>query len=164
MIHRKALLCESCDGITLTRTAIGHRQRQTHRFPCPGCRIEIVYEILVDQDNIDFQYEEPRNARWLAGAEADAAEDKHLAVITFDSELLTRREGRFSPFMTDLWLFHDYHVFERDEVLRHTLRTKLWDSLRQLLSHFETGQDAAGEAYVWTVGVLVTVVDPCGPT
>ena len=53
MIHRKALRCESCDSITLTRTAIGHRQRQTHRFPCPGCRIEIVYAVLIDQHNID---------------------------------------------------------------------------------------------------------------
>ena len=141
MIARKALRCESCDGITLTRTAIGHRQRQTHRFPCPGCRIEIVYAVLVDQDNTDFRFEEPRNARWLAGVEAAAAEDKHLAALTFDSELLTEREGSFSPFMTAMWLFHDYHAFERDEVLRHNLRTNLWDALGQLLSHFETGQD-----------------------
>ena len=141
MIVRNALRCESCDGITLTRTAIGHRPRQTHRFPCPGCGIEIVYAVLVDLDNTDFRYEEPRNGRWLTGEAADAADDEYLAVLAFDSELLTEREGFFSPFITTWDRFSDYQAFERDEVLRHALRTNLWDALRQLLSHFERRQD-----------------------
>ena len=141
MIVRNALRCESCDGITLTRTAIGHRPRQTHRFPCPGCGIEIVYAVLVDLDNTGIRYEEPRNGLWLTGEVADAAEDEHLAVLTFDSELLTEREGSFSPFITAWRHFSDYQAFERDEELRHALRTKLWDALRRLVFHFEMGQD-----------------------
>ena len=141
MIDRNALRCDSCDGITVTRTAIGHRSRQTHRFPCAGCGIEIVYVVLVDQDAVDFHYEEPRNASWLTEEEAHEADDHHLVALTFDSELLTEREGTFSPFMASWWRFHDYQAFERDEVLRHALRTKLWDALRQLLSHFESGRD-----------------------
>ena len=141
MIVRNALRCESCDGITLTRTAIGHRPRQTHRFPCPGCGIEIVYAVLLDQETTDVRYEEPRNGQWLTGVDADAADDEHLAVLTFDSELLAVREGFFSPFMAARNRFVDYQAFERDEVLRHELRTKLWDALRQLLSHFESGRD-----------------------
>ena len=141
MIVRNALRCESCDGITLTRTAIGHRPRQTHRFPCPGCGIEIVYAVLLDQETTDVRYEEPRNGQWLTGVDADAADDEHLAVLTFDSELLAVREGFFSPFMAARNRSVDYQAFERDEVLRHGLRTELWDALRQLLSHFESGRD-----------------------
>ena len=91
--------------------------------------------------NIDFRFEEPRNALWLTGVEAEAAEDKHLAVLTFDSELLAKREGAFSPYLAAWWRFEDYRAFEQDEVLRHNLRTNLWNPLRQLLSHFETGRD-----------------------
>ena len=141
MIVRNALRCESCDGITITRTAIGHRTRQTYRFPCPGCEIEIVYAVLLKQDIAEVRHEKPRNGYWLTGAEADAADDEHLAVLTFDSELLVKREGFFSPFMAAMERFCDYQAFERDEVLRHTLHTSLWDALRQLLSHFETGRD-----------------------
>ena len=129
MIVRNALRCESCDGITLTRTAIGHRPRQTHRFPCPGCGIEIVYAVLVDLDNTGIRYEEPRNGLWLTGEVADAAKDEHLAVLAFDCELLTEREGSFSPFITAWHRFSDYQAFERDEELRHALRTKLWDAV-----------------------------------
>ncbi len=141
MIDRNVLRCESCDGITLIRTAIGHRSRQTHRFPCPGCDIEIVYVVLLDQDTTEFRYERPRNGHWLTGSAADATDDEHLAVLTFDSELLAEREGVFSPFMSAMGRFYDYQAFERDEELRHTLRTTIWDPLRQLLSHFETGRD-----------------------
>lgn len=141
MIVKNALRCESCNGVTLTRTAIGHRPKQTHRFPCPGCGIEIVYAVLLDLDNTDVRYEEPRNGHWLTGVAADAAEGEYLAVLAFDSELLTEREGVFSPFMTTWRRFSDYQAFERDEVLRHALRTNLWDALRQLLSHFERDQD-----------------------
>lgn len=141
MIVKNALRCESCDGVTLTRTAMGHRPRQTHRFPCPGCGIEIVYAVLLDLDNTGFRYEEPRNGHWLTGVAADAAEGEYLAVLGFDSELLTEREGVFSPFMTTWRRFSDYQAFERDEELRHALRTDLWDALRQLLSHFERDQD-----------------------
>ena len=141
MIVRKALRCDGCDGITLTRTAIGHRPKQTHRFPCPGCGIEIVYAVLLDQEVTDGHFEEPRNGHWLDGVEADAADGEHLAVLTFDSEILTEREGFFSPFMTVLRRFCDYPAFEQDEIRRHALRTDRWDPLRQLLSYFETGQD-----------------------
>lgn len=141
MIVRNALRCDGCGGITLTRTAIGHRSKQTHRFPCPGCGIEIVYAVLLSQDISDGHFEEPRNGHWLDEAEADAADGEHLEVLTFDSELLAEREGTFSPFMTSWQRFYDYPAFEKDEVLRHTLRTKHWDHLRQLLSYFETGRD-----------------------
>lgn len=141
MINKVPLRCDSCDGITLTRTAIGHRPRQTHRFPCPGCGIEIVYALVLDQQIGDSHYEEPRNAHWLDDVQAEATVDDHLAVLTFDSELLTPRQGLFSPFMAAKDNFRDYREFERHEVLRHNLRTNLWDPLRQLLSHFETGRD-----------------------
>ena len=66
MIVRNALRCESCDGITLTRTAIGHRPRQTHRFPCPGCGIEIVYAVLVDLDNTGMLDADESPQKWLS--------------------------------------------------------------------------------------------------
>lgn len=140
MIVQNPLRCDSCDGITLTRTAIGHRSRQTHRFPCPGCGIEIVYAVLLDQDVPDFRFDRPRNGHWLTDVD-DTSNIEYLAALTFDSELLADRKGVFSPFLTAKSRFYDYGKFERDEELRHYLRTTLWDALRQLLSHFETRQD-----------------------
>ncbi len=141
MIVRKALRCEGCSGITLTRMAIGHRPKQTHKFPCPGCGIEIIYAVVLDQEVIDGYFDEPRNGHWLGRVETEAADGEHLAVLTFDSEILAEREGVFSPFTTVMRRFYDYPAFEQDEMLRHALRTNRWDSLRQLLSYFETGRD-----------------------
>ena len=82
MIVRKPLKCISCDSKIVTRTQIGHRDRQEHGFPCPECGVPISFVIDLNQKKATFKFKgEPKNGKWVSS-------DKNAAhVLTFSDEI-----------------------------------------------------------------------------
>jgi len=81
MINRRNLECITCGTITMTRTGIGHGTIQKHKFPCPGCGIEIGLVLHLDQEKAGLKYDDPTNAKW-----ADEQEEEPTHTVLFYPE------------------------------------------------------------------------------
>src|SRR6266487_1960207 len=119
MINRNPVKCNTCGAITLVRVGIGHGTRQVHIFPCPACGVPITITMNLDQEKVDFSYEDPINATW---ANTDA---KYAYSVTFHPEVLGPRSAfeadRGSPFVTTPFLFTDYGEYREHEQVREQI-------------------------------------------
>lgn len=133
MINRHVLQCVSCQSRTLTRTQIGHKERQLHAFPCGTCGVEIAFVLEIDQKNIDFHYLDPRNARWVY----DDKEPDHT--IYLSDEVLAQKglDDRMSPFIAGFALYEDFEQYRKDEGQRQSLIGPVFDYLERCSVHFE---------------------------
>ena len=136
MINRQSLQCISCKTKIVTRTAIGHGDKQVHAFPCPGCGIGISFTLYLDQGKIPFSYDpKPENAEWID------SEEGATAVLTFDAELLVPKgESRLSPFIATASLYEkleDVGTYQRDEAIRRAWKEEHWPVLKRMATHYE---------------------------
>jgi hypothetical protein len=143
MINRRTLECDACGTRTITRTAIGHGDKQTLAFPCPGCGVGIVFRMNLDQKVPSFEYEDkPDNAHWFPGKEEGAKFE-----ATFDVDLLVPREDvvyehvpggyRFSPFMQASQRFASWDAWAQDEGTRKLWLTERRPIVQRISTHFE---------------------------
>lgn len=137
MINRRTLRCISCESLTITRTGIGHGAKQIHKFPCPECSIEIGFTLNLDQEAVNFAYEEPTNATWDDAAEETAA----TPTVLFYPELMIPKglEYPLSPFLATFGHFKDLPAYQKEEALRRRIKDKIWPVLLRIYTHFENG-------------------------
>jgi hypothetical protein len=121
MINRNLLQCDGCGVRIVTRTAIGHGDRQEHSFPCPECGVDISFVLELDQKNISFRYREPTNAHWVESE--DERDVRHI--LSFDAERMVPRNlpDRITPFLATFWNIIDPEIYQREEGLRTAFRT-----------------------------------------
>lgn len=137
MINRRALVCASCSAKTVTRTAIGHGDRQEHEFACPGCGVTISFVLHIDQEAIDFSYSEPQNAKWCDSV------DGAKATLSFDAERVVPSDlpPFISPYIATFHKLSDPGQYAADEVLRQQWRDLFWPRVKRALVHFENDND-----------------------
>lgn len=100
------------------------------------CGIRISYRIDLDQQEASFEYVgDPDNGKWLP-----SEEDELAASITLDPELLSPREGFFSPFQSSWQLFEDWEAFQLDQQVRLSIERTGWPAVIRLRTHFERAQ------------------------
>src|SRR5262245_15007779 len=119
MINRNVLQCDGCGARIVTRTAIGHGDRQEHSFACPECSVEISFALELDQKNISFRYLAPTNAHWVR------SERGARYTLTFDAERMvpTDLPERMTPFLATIWNIKDLKLYRHDESRRTLFRT-----------------------------------------
>jgi DNA-directed RNA polymerase subunit RPC12/RpoP len=137
MINRRALVCISCGTKVITRTAIGHGDKQEHKFSCPKCGVEISYTLFIDQKNVDFSYSEPNNGKWVED------EEEASQVLSFDAESPVPADlpDWISPFTATIFYLKDIKAYSRDEMLRRVWLKKHWPVIKRMIVHFERGND-----------------------
>jgi len=135
MVIRSAIQCSSCDSKFITRTQVGHKDRQEHSFPCPKCGVQISYILDIDQRNVKTSFREPRNAKW------SVSEDGALETLTFSDEVLVPVDlgGMFSPFIATFGNYVDFDKYRQDEGLRQLFVTQSFHYADRCLIHFERG-------------------------
>jgi len=142
MIDRNFLVCDSCNTRIVTRTAIGHGDRQVLAFPCPECGVGITFGMTMDQKKISFSYDaKPENAHWVK------SEKGSKAVVTFDTEYLVPRELLIqpysepffqpSPFIMMSGHFGDLLEFKGHEALRRRWLTEVRPITSRVITHYE---------------------------
>src|SRR4051812_46478897 len=65
MIVRQVAECVSCESRIVTRTQIGHKDRQEHSFPCPTCGVSISFAFDLNQEKGQWKSRDPKNAKWV---------------------------------------------------------------------------------------------------
>lgn len=146
-IVRRPLECISCGTRIVTRTGIGHGNKQVHAFPCPECQIGITYSLLLNQKRITYKHApKPENARWVRTEKGARAEK------TFYPELLTPRTFSFSPFLTIPFLFTNFSQFQTHEKARSIWRTNHWPALTRLVTHYEQDNGALFDKEIVRLG------------
>lgn len=135
MINRNTLQCLSCDAKIITRTQIGHKDVQSHSFPCPNCRVHISFTLDLDRKNGRIRYRDPKNAKWVD------SEEGAIETLMFSDELPvpTPGAGAFSPFMATIWNFEDLDKYRHDEALRQEFVTSAFAYMERCSVHFERG-------------------------
>jgi hypothetical protein len=98
------------------------------------CRVNISFAIVLDQDRVEFHYEEPTNGTWVDVEEGAVAE------ITFDAELLSSRKPQFSAFMESVFKFKDLEEFQRHQAWRRWWLSHGWVILDRLFTHYENNR------------------------
>ena len=137
MIVRRVAQCISCDSKTITRTQIGHKERQEHSFICPNCGIAISYVLDLDQSKGEWKFRNPKNAKWVN------SEEGTIKTITFSDEIPipTDIPEAISPFMSpfiETWgRYEDQDRYREDETLRQIFAHKDFDYLERCRVHFE---------------------------
>ncbi len=136
MISRNTLVCDSCGAYTTVRTGIGHADHQEHRFPCPGCGVEVTYALRLNQKNVTYEYLPPTNAHWAASPDGVAS------VLTFYPGVPVPDPGEplISPFIATFHNYRDYPRFAGDEATRQFILTTAWPSLERGLVHYDSGR------------------------
>ena len=129
--------CISCDSLTITRTGIGHGTKQIHKFPCPGCGIEIGFVLNLDQEAVKFDYEKPTNASWDDAAE----ETEAIPTVLFYPELMIPKGLQYplSPFLATFGEFKDLPAYQKEEDVRRRIKERIWPALLRVYTHFENG-------------------------
>lgn len=137
MINRRALVCISCGTKVITRTAIGHGDKQEHKFSCPKCGVEIRYTLFIDHRNVEFSYSEPKNGKWVEDLEGASQ------VLSFDAEtpVPINLQDWISPFTSTIHYFKDREAYSRDETLRRAWLKKHLPVIERMIIHFERGND-----------------------
>jgi predicted RNA-binding Zn-ribbon protein involved in translation (DUF1610 family) len=132
MINRRRLECISCETRIVTRTGIGHGTVQKHKFACPKCGIEIGFVLHLDQQAVTFEYDDPKNARWIDG-------DDDGTTILFYPEVMVPKDlpYPFSPFVATFGSFKDIQDYQRAEAARRHIKDEVWPVLQRVYVHFE---------------------------
>lgn len=138
MINRNPLVCTACGVKVITRTAIGHGERQEHVFPCPGCGVEISFVLEIDQKKVNFRYRKPKNGRWVRSEKGAAY------VLLFDAESMVPHNlpDFISPFIATVGNLIDPRAYMRDESMRRHFRESQWPVIERLIVHFDNENDA----------------------
>ena len=136
MIVRRAIACDACNCVVITRTSIGLRDSQVHAYRCPECGTGITYDLLLNQNDGTGEFcEKPENGTWK---EEIGYSDHYRA---FNPELLMRQEIHqkdfVSPFIDIFPLFKDYSQFTAEEQIRIQWRKSRWPIVQRLPTHFE---------------------------
>ena len=133
MVLRGPLRCISCKSIVITRTQIGHSERQEHSFPCPKCGVTITYSIDIDQKRGKTKFRKPVNAQW------SKSERGAVATLTFSDEIPVPVDmgGMFSPFLATFWNIEDPDKYRHDETLRQMFVRQEFSYIQRCAVHFE---------------------------
>jgi hypothetical protein len=137
MINRRTIRCVSCGTLTVTRTGIGHGTKQIHKFPCPGCGVEIGFVLNLDQEAVKFDYEVPTNASW----EDATQETETTPTVLFYPELMIPKGLQYpiSPFIATSGEFKNLPEYQQEESSRRHIKEKIWPVLMRIYTHFENG-------------------------
>jgi hypothetical protein len=135
VVVRKPLQCISCETKIITRTQLGHNDKQQHSFPCPKCAVTISYIVDLDQENVKGAFRDPTNARWTD------SEDGAVSVLTFSDEIPVPDDmaGMFSPFLATFWNIENHELYRKDEGLRQAFIKELFPYAERCFVHFERG-------------------------
>ncbi|MFO0710808.1 MAG: hypothetical protein U0353_13260 [Sandaracinus sp.] len=156
----------------MTRTALGRGVQQRHSFACPTCGVGITYVMNLDQEKVDFSYEDDvTNGRWLV------AEDGSTHEAVFDPEVLGLRPNisriehplnsdggppmRMSPFMETALRFRDYERFRVEQTKRFQALQKN-SHVQRALTHFGRSNWALFAKEIATLGGSVPTAQPSG--
>jgi len=133
MVVRNPLQCVGCESVIITRTQIGHKDKQEHSFPCPRCGVTISYIVDLDQQHGKWKFRPPTNAR---GANSEVGA---IATLAFSDEIPVPIEmGRmFSPFLATIWNIRDLDSYRHDETLRQLLVSRHFQYAERCMVHFE---------------------------
>jgi predicted RNA-binding Zn-ribbon protein involved in translation (DUF1610 family) len=86
-IIRNPIQCLSCGVTIVTRTAPGYAPSQEHKFPCPGCGVEIRFTLVQEKKGkFECSFSEPINAKWVK------SEDGAVETLTFDPDRLAPKD------------------------------------------------------------------------
>jgi len=136
MINRNVLRCVSCDALTLTRTQIGHKALQQHKFPCGTCGIEISFDLELDQKRAGLKYRDPKNAVWV---DEDSVHYDHMVYLS-DEILVPQGIPEFmSPFIAGFSRYKNFELYRTDEGERQLAVNGLFDYLERCATHFQKG-------------------------
>ena len=99
-IIRNYLECSSCNSKIVVRVAPSPiSTTQTHKFPCPGCSVEISFSLVQTKKNNlpKASFKKPINAKWIKG------EHGAIKTLTFDPDRVAPSDmtKAFSPWMAD---------------------------------------------------------------
>jgi hypothetical protein len=134
MTVRNPVVCVSCDSKIITRTQIGHKDKQQHSFPCPTCGVVITYVIDLDQEKASVEFRDPENGKW--------ADDEEGAVktLTFSDEIVVPAgmPDFISPHIATFGRY-DWKAYQQDESLRQLFVRKGFQYAERCRVHFERG-------------------------
>src|SRR5215472_2791953 len=135
MIDRNVAECVSCESKIVTRTQIGHKDRQEHSFPCPTCGVTISFTIDLDQDKGELKYRDPKNAKWVD------SEEGAVKVLTFSDEIPVPVDmpDMFSPHIATWFRYEDHDTYRHDESLRQLFVRQTFEYAERCRVHFERG-------------------------
>lgn len=142
-IIRNYLKCSSCNSKTVVRVAPSPiSATQTHKFPCPGCSVEISFSLVqTRKGNLPkASFKKPTNAKWTR------TEDGAIKTLTFDPDRVAPSDltTAFSPWMAE---FHKiplraHQAFAREEGLRLSWRDREWPWIQKAIIHFNNRNKA----------------------
>jgi hypothetical protein len=140
MINRNYLHCLTCGTKAMTRTAIGHSDRQEFAFPCSGCGVEIRFAMKLDQSAPSFSYEWIKGAEWVHEPTLPDLENIHY----LDGENLIPKDmkGNFSPFIATSFLPKDPLEYLSERDIRFFASQQVWPKLKELRVHAVRKNDA----------------------
>jgi len=138
MIIRNPLQCTSCGARVITRTAPGLFPPQEHRFPCPGCGVEIRFTLKQStRKKVGFSFGRPINAKWVR------SEKGAVKTLNFDPDRIAPKDmtNLFSPFIAEStrMRFPAHRAYAREEALRRAWRGSQWPWIQRLIVHFDKG-------------------------
>lgn len=135
MVIRHTLQCTSCGSKIITRTQVGHKEKQEHSFLCPNCSVPISYVLDLDPKKGKSSFREPKNAKWV---DSDSGAIK---VLTFSDEIPvpTDLPEMFSPFIATYGYYQDHDKYRKDETLRQMFVHDHFGYAERCMVHFEHG-------------------------
>jgi hypothetical protein len=142
-IIRNYLQCSSCDSKIVVRVAPSPiSTTQTHKFPCPGCGVEISFSLVqtIKNNLPKASFKKPLNARWIKD------ENGAIKTLTFDPDRVAPSDmtKAFSPWMAE---FHKipqraHQAFGMEEDLRLSWRDREWPWIQKIIVHFNSRNKA----------------------
>ncbi len=134
MTVRAVVKCVSCESKIITRTQIGHKERQEHSFPCPTCGISISFALDLDQKKGKWKFRDPKNAKWVD------SEDGAVKTLTFSDEIPIPADmpDFISPHIAT-WGRYEHDSYRHDETLRQVFVRRDFEYLERCRVHFERG-------------------------
>jgi hypothetical protein len=135
MINRNYLEYLTCGTKAMTRTAIGHSDRQEFAFPCSECGVEIRFAMKLDQSAPSFAYDWIKGAKWIYEPTLPDLENIHY----LDGENLIPKDmkGNFSPFIVTSFLPKDPAEYLKERDVRFFASQQVWPKLKALRVHAE---------------------------
>jgi len=138
-IIRNYLQCSSCDSKIVVRVAPSPISKtQTHKFPCPGCNVEISFSLVqVIKKNLPkASFKKPTNAKWIKD------ENGAVKTLTFDPDRVAPSDmtKAFSPWMAEFFKIpiRAHEAFGGEEGLRRSWRDREWPWIQKLIVHFNS--------------------------
>lgn len=142
-IIRNYLQCSSCDSKIVVRVAPSPTSiTQTHKFPCPGCSVEISFSLVQTKKNNIPQasFKKLVNATWIKD------ENGAIKTLTFDPDRVAPSDmtKAFSPWMAEVFKIppRAHKAFGMEEGLRLSWREREWPWIQNLIVHFNSRNKA----------------------